>query len=127
MPHPLPEPTCRYVDDFGRPGDVGVIAFSGGVQAGAAWWRYRPAADPGYGYVADDIPELTVGVCPSHRRQRVATAMLLWLVGEARAARLPALSLSVEADNPALVVYQRAGFIVVEEADDALTLMLDMV
>jgi ribosomal protein S18 acetylase RimI-like enzyme len=77
--------------------------------------------------VADDIPELTVGVRPSHRRQRVATAMLLWLVGEARAERLPALSLSVEADNPALVVYQRAGFIVVEEADDGLTLMLDMV
>lgn len=126
MPDPLPEPTCRYADGFGRPGDAGVVALSGGVQAGAAWWRHRTAADPGYGYVADDIPELTVGVRPSDRRQRVATAMLSWLVGEAGDQRLPALSLSVEADNPALVVYQRAGFVVVEEADDALTLMLNI-
>jgi len=48
----------RYVEGFGRPGDGGVIAEEDGVPAGAAWYRLLPASDAGYGYVADDIPEL---------------------------------------------------------------------
>jgi GNAT superfamily N-acetyltransferase len=125
MPDRLPEPTCRYVDGFGRPGDHGVVASRGGALVGAAWWRHRTAADPGYGYLADDIPELTVAVRPAHRGSGVATAMLSWLTDEATAHGVSALSLSVESDNPAVDVYKRAGFVVVRGRDDAVTLRLD--
>jgi GNAT superfamily N-acetyltransferase len=125
-PARIPDPICRYVDGFGRPGDLGVVAARGGSAAGAAWWRYRTAADPGYGYLADDIPELTVAVRPAHRRCGVAAAMLSWLAERAAELHLPALSLSVETDNPALCVYQRAGFVPVGGDGGAQVLKLQL-
>lgn len=131
-PHPptpsrLPEPTRRYADGFGRPGDHGVIALCDGFPAGAAWWRHRTSDDPGYGYLAEDIPELTVAVRPAQRRKGLAAAMLSWLTREAAKHDLAALCLSVEKDNPAVGAYRAAGFVVVLEDEDALTMKLDIV
>lgn len=54
---------AHYVDGWMRPTDLGVVALSaGGAPLGAAWLRYFTAADPGYRYVRDDIPELSIGV-----------------------------------------------------------------
>ncbi len=96
----------EYAAGFGRPGDVGVVA----EGAGAAWCRLRPVTNPGYGYVADDIPELTIAVRASHRGQGIASALLDALKREAAAAGHHAISLSVEPDNPARRIYERAGF-----------------
>jgi hypothetical protein len=37
-----------------------------GGHAGAAWCRLLSGADRGYGYVADDIPEVALAVSPEH-------------------------------------------------------------
>jgi ribosomal protein S18 acetylase RimI-like enzyme len=100
----------RYVAGFGRPGDAGVIAEAGGEPAGAAWYRLLPASDAGYGYVADDVPELTIAVAAGHRGRGVAAELLERLKATAAAEGFRALSLSVEPDNPALRLYERAGF-----------------
>src|SRR3954451_1589454 len=53
----------RYLDDWGRPGDAGVVAIArDGRRLGAAWYRLFPIDDPGWGFVAADIPELSIGV-----------------------------------------------------------------
>ena len=64
-----PDPTAaaKYVDGFGRHGDAGVVAEVAGQDAGAAWYRLLPAHDRGYGFVAPDIPELTLGVASQAR------------------------------------------------------------
>ena len=107
---PDPDGPRRYVQGFGRPGDAGVIAETGGEPAGAAWYRLLPAADAGYGYVADDIPEVTIGVSAAHRGQGVAAELLERLKATAAADGLRGLSLSVEPDNHARRIYERAGF-----------------
>jgi hypothetical protein len=62
---PLPEEALalpeigRYIDGWGRPFDLGVI-FDGDV--GAAWIRLFTNDDHGYGFIAADVPELTIGV-----------------------------------------------------------------
>jgi ribosomal protein S18 acetylase RimI-like enzyme len=100
-----------YAAGFGRPGDVGVIAEDeSGRPAGAAWCRLRTSEDPGYGYVADDIPELTIAVSASHRGHGLATSLLQALKHAAAEAGFRALSLSVEPDNAARRIYERAGF-----------------
>ncbi|HEX5859292.1 MAG TPA: GNAT family N-acetyltransferase [Microbacterium sp.] len=120
---PDPDGPRRYVEGFGRPGDGGVIAETGGEPAGAAWYRLLPAADAGYGYVADDIPEVTIGVAAAHRGQGVAAELLERLKAAAAADGLRGLSLSVEPDNHALRIYERAGFEPAGGSGGSVTLM----
>jgi ribosomal protein S18 acetylase RimI-like enzyme len=120
---PDPDGPRRYVEGFGRPGDGGVIAEEHGKPAGAAWYRLLAADDAGYGYVADDVPELTIGVAAAFRGRGVAGELLERLKATAAAAGFRALSLSVEPDNHALRIYERAGFEPAGRSGGSLTLV----
>ena len=102
---------ARYVDEWGRPGDAGVIAAEQGVPIGAAWYRLFPPDAPGYGFLGVDIPELSIGVRPEWRGRGIGTALLGALIERARREGVRALSLSVEPDNPARRLYERHGFV----------------
>ena len=99
-----------YVEGWGRDGDAGVVAMEGGRRVGAAWYRLFSADGPGYGFVDERTPELTVGVVESERGRGVGTALVRALLQQARAAGFEAISLSVEPDNAAVRLYARAGF-----------------
>jgi ribosomal protein S18 acetylase RimI-like enzyme len=94
---------ARYVDGWGRAGDVGVVAHG---DVGAAWVRLFTDDDHGYGFVAADIPELSIGVAKEARGRGVGTALLEELL-----TRVGNVSLSVETDNPAVRLYERLGFV----------------
>ena len=103
-------PLSRYVDNWGRPGDVAVIAHETGNRVGAAWLRIFGPDEPGYGYVDDTTPELSIAVVPSRRRHGLGQELLDGLLAAARDAGHEAVSLSVEADSPAVGFYERNGF-----------------
>ncbi len=106
----------HYVTGWPRPDDFGVVAVAGAATVGAAWCRTFPATDPGYGFVADDVPEVSLGVMPEWRGCGIGTALLDDLIARARIRHLAAVSLSVEDGNRARNLYQRAGFSVVGRA-----------
>lgn len=109
--------TARYVEDWGRAGDTGVVAKDPqGVPVGAAWYRLFSMEEPGYGFVSELVPELSIAVIGSARGAGLGTALLSELIEEARREGHPALSLSVLCDNPAVRVYERLGFRAVEVA-----------
>ncbi|MGH3929327.1 MAG: hypothetical protein ACRDTF_05050 [Pseudonocardiaceae bacterium] len=58
---------AHYVNGWPRDGERGMIAEASGVPIGAAWLRLMPVHDPGYGFVAPDVPELSIGVVTSWR------------------------------------------------------------
>jgi len=120
-----PDPTApaKYLDGFGRHGDAGVVAELAGQGAGAAWYRLLPADDPGYGFVAADIPELTLGVASQARGRGIGTALMQRLLERAVADGIGALSLSVEPDNAALRLYLALGFERVGGSGGSLTLL----
>ena len=101
---------ARYVLNWGRKGDLGLIAKQDAVAVGAVWVRLWSTADRGYGYVADDIPELAIAVVPPRRGQGIGTALLVKLLQLAES-NFPAVCLSIREDNPALKLYKRAGFV----------------
>ena len=106
MPH-----VRRYIDGWGRPGDAGVVAVAAdGQRLGAAWYRRFPAEDPGWGFVGPDVPELSIGVAVEARGRGVGGALLDALLKLAREQGHRAVSLSVDRQNPARVLYERKGF-----------------
>jgi ribosomal protein S18 acetylase RimI-like enzyme len=118
----LAEPAlARYVTDWPREGDVGFVAEEA-VTVGAAWWRTFDTLDPGYGFVDEFTPELSIGVLSSARRRGIGTELLHALIDEAGRSALPALSLSVEPDNPATSLYRRLGFHELRRAGGSITM-----
>jgi ribosomal protein S18 acetylase RimI-like enzyme len=106
---------AHYAANWGRPGDIGYLASDAYRQpVGAAWLRLLAGHDRGYGYVDDTTPELAVAVMPGYRGQGIGTRLLIALL-DAAGESYDAVSLSVQADNPALRLYQRLGFEVVED------------
>jgi GNAT superfamily N-acetyltransferase len=116
----------HYVDGWPREGDFGIIAEQGGVPVGAAWCRIFSGEDPGFGYVAPDIPELSIAVAPANRGQGVGRALIAALVERARAEGIAALSLSVEDGNAAMRLYDEIGFRPAGRSGGAVTMMFDL-
>jgi ribosomal protein S18 acetylase RimI-like enzyme len=116
------DPVFRYVRSWGRPGDSGLIAIEDGNPVGAAWYRTFRRDAPGFGFVDDSTPELTIAVVPSRRGRGVGHELMTGLLERARREGYPAISLSVEKDSPAVKLYQRYGFERVRETPEALVM-----
>ena len=109
--------TAHYVAGWPRDTDLGVLAEADGQPVGAAWVRFRPAADPGYGFVGADVPELSIGVAAGWRGRGVGRALLRAIAGQARAHGIARISLSVERKNYAQRLYLSEGYRVVDSSD----------
>jgi ribosomal protein S18 acetylase RimI-like enzyme len=118
---------ARYAAGWGREGDFGLVAVSlMGERLGAAWYRLFDPAEPGYGFVGAEIPELSVAVRPSWRGRGIGTALVGGLIDQATAQGRPGLSLGVEDDNPARLLYRKLGFRKVGAAEDTHVLLLEL-
>jgi len=97
---------ARYADGWGtRSGDSGLIALVNGASVGAAWLRHFPASSPGYGFVGEGTPELSVAVLPAHRAKGIGSYLVEELLRGVNAT-----SLSCDPANPAWRLYIRLGF-----------------
>ncbi len=107
-PEILQQPEIKiYVENWGADSDQGVIAFNDDRPVGAVWVRKIKA----YGFVDEDIPELTIAVLPDFRGRGIGSNLMKQLFSFISS---EAISLSVTAENPAMKLYQRFGFDVVK-------------
>jgi GNAT superfamily N-acetyltransferase len=102
--------TAHYIAGWPRDTDLGVIAEADGERIGAASLRFLPAADPGYGFVAADVPELTIGVSLELRGRGVGRAPLRSIAEHAMSAGIRQISFSVERKNFAQKLYLSEGY-----------------
>nr|WP_246223734.1 N-acetyltransferase [Pseudarthrobacter psychrotolerans] len=117
----------HYLDGWPRAGDFGVVAETAeGTPVGAAWCRTFAVDDAGYGFVATDIPELTIGVLAGNRGTGVGTALMEGLIGQGSTRGLRGISLSVEDGNRARLLYERLGFRKVGRNGGSDTLLLEL-
>ena len=107
----MADPTLRsYIEGWGRPGDLAVIAVAANdADIGAAWVRLGTGAPEEFKVSDSRVPELAVAVLPAHRSEGVGTALLQELLTLCRH-QFPAILLSVREENPAVRFYQRLGF-----------------
>jgi GNAT superfamily N-acetyltransferase len=114
-------PVYRYVQNWGRPGDAGVVAMEGPHAYGAAWYRLFTANEPGFGFVDERTPELTIAVVPSRRGKGAGRELLEALLEQAREDGHPAVSLSTGPAQRAY--YEHFGFEPVRETPHAVTMV----
>jgi len=119
-------PLSRYVQGWGRRGDAAVIAVEDYWPVGAAWYRLFTRGEPGYGFVDEETPEISIAVVPNKRGHGHGSKLLDALIERARRDGFGELSLSVEPDNPALPLYERFGFRKVGENGGAWTMKAEL-
>lgn len=118
---------ARYHAEWGRPGDLGVLAEADGEVAGVAFCRRFTADDHGHGYVDEETPELAVAVAARHRGRGLGTRLMRELGERARAEGVRRLSLSVDAENPALRLYERLGYRELSRDEGGVRMVLELV
>ncbi len=102
---------AKVLAGWGRTGDLAMVATDGlGERIGAAWMRLWTVEDHVHGFVDAQTPELGIGVQRDFRRHGVGTALLLAVLGRAREDGVARVSLSVEIENVARLLYERFGF-----------------
>jgi GNAT superfamily N-acetyltransferase len=118
---------ARYLEDWGRPTDAALTLLDRNDEPiGAAWYRRFSAEAPGFGFVAEDVPEIAIALFPEFRRRRLGSLLLGALIGHARAHGEHGLSLSVVEVNPAKRLYLRHGFQVHSLHGDTVTMLLEL-
>lgn len=105
---------AMYLTGWPRPGDFGLVAEQDG-PVGAAWYRTFTDANHGYGFIAEDVPELAIAVIASRRHEGIGRRLLVDLIDASLAQGHPAISLRVNEDNPARGLYESTGFVLSEE------------
>jgi ribosomal protein S18 acetylase RimI-like enzyme len=116
----------KYYEAWGRGGDFGflLIQHPSELPVGGAFVRLYPKAKAGYGFIAEDIPELNLALLPDHRGHGHGTKLLKTLIKKVKAEGYTGISLSVDATNPALRLYQKLGFKLVSSKGNP-TMLLD--
>src|SRR5689334_21217951 len=93
----------------------------------ARWARLGTASTPrratAMGFVAEDVPELSIAVIASRRREGIGRTLLVELVEASVAHGYRALSLSVAESNPARALYESVGFVVTGRRGTSYTLV----
>lgn len=86
---------------------------------GAVWVRRMR----GYGHIDDYTPEMAVALYPQWRGQGVGTRLIDAMEQLLRRKGYAAVSLSVQRANPAVRLYERAGFTVAQANGEELVMV----
>ena len=112
-----------YVRGFGTaPHDHCLVAEVDGKIAGAVWVRVMDD----YGHVDDQTPSLAISLYPAYRGQGIGTQLLSQMLELLRQKEYPQVSLSVQKENYALRMYQKAGFETVEDRGEEVVMVRRM-
>ena len=79
---------AMYLAGWPRHGDYGLIAEQDG-PLGAAWYRTYTEVSHGYGFISEDVPELSIAVVASRRHEGIGRRLLVDLVDGQRRPGIP--------------------------------------
>ena len=113
----------RYVEHFGRKGDVAFVLVDGDKLVGGIWSRLFSDDCGGYGFVDESTPELGMAVFDGYRGRGFGTQLMQRLIDELVTHGFAKVSLSVDRRNAALRLYERFGFELVREQGNAYTML----
>jgi len=112
-----------YVRDFGvSPHDHCLVAECNGKIVGAVWVRMMED----YGHLDNQTPSLAISLYIEYRGQGIGTQLLDQMLDLLRHEGYGQVSLSVQKENPALHMYQKAGFVVVADRGEEVLMVVHL-
>lgn len=123
LAHPA---VAMYHEDWGRPGDFGLIAQDGDKRIGAIWCRLFTEKLHGDGFVDEETPEMAIAVVDGRRGLGIGSSLLGAFAEQAKGAGIRQMSLSVDADNPAKRLYRKVGYVEFSPDDDKDRMLLSL-
>lgn len=112
-----------YIAGFGtHSGDDCLVAEAEGTVVGAAWSRIMED----YGHIDSSTPSLAISMLPGYRGLGIGTQLLNGLLLLLQENGYLRASLSVQKENPALRLYERAGFQILAERDTEYLMLRDI-
>lgn len=118
----VPE-VSRYVKNFGRPGDICLVAELDGELVGAIWTRLYSKDEKGFGFVNEKTPELSMAVKEEQRSRGIGRMLMNRMMEKLKAEGYKQVSLSVDKRNFAYKLYRKFGFVVVGSTEDSFTMV----
>ena len=113
----------KYVEKWGKDKfDIALVMEFNNQLVGAIWGRLLTSENKGFGYVDDNIPELSMAVKNEYRNQGIGTKLIKAIVSEYQKIGVKYLSLSVDKANKAINLYKRLGCEIVAETETSWTM-----
>lgn len=118
-----PSLSC-YIDAFGSGAcDYALAAvLPDDTVVGVAWTRLLPDHTP----LTNDVPTLAIAVLPGYRGHGIGTALIHAILESLTHHGCSSVSLSVQKANPALRLYQRAGFTIALDNGEELVMVREL-
>jgi len=116
----------KYYEQYGNSNDLGYVALerNTGKLVGAIWLRLFDDSNKGWGFIESTIPELSMAVDYEFRGIGIGKYLLTHLL-EFSQSKYPRISLSVDIDNYAKLLYLKLGFVEVNIEGNSVTMLLD--
>lgn len=113
-----------YIDGFGSGAcDYALAAvLPDDTVVGVVWTRLLPDHAP----LANDVPTLAIAVLPGYRGHGIGTALIHAILESITHHGCSSVSLSVQKANPALRLYQRAGFRIAQDNGEELVMVREL-
>ncbi|MRN53230.1 GNAT family N-acetyltransferase [Paenibacillus monticola] len=101
----------KYSENWGRKGDMALIALYDNIPIGAVWYRLFDETNKGYGFIDCETPELGIAIHSNFRQQGLGLRLMEEIIQQAISDGYKSLSLSVDPENQVAVqLYEKLGF-----------------
>ncbi|MFW6287388.1 MAG: N-acetyltransferase family protein [bacterium] len=107
-----------YIEDFGKPDDLCLVAEVDEEVVGAVWTRILCGEVKGYGNIDDETPEFAISLYKEYRNKGIGTALMKNMLKLLKNHGYERTSLAVQKDNYAVKMYEKVGFKITKELDE---------
>jgi ribosomal protein S18 acetylase RimI-like enzyme len=117
----------KYIKDFGREGDLCLVAQLNGELVGAIWTRHFNEMNKAYGFVDSNTPELAMALYEQFRKKGIGSALLNTMIKTLTDKGYKQVSLSVDIINYAYDLYKKTGFIDYKLVGESMTMIKKLI
>lgn len=113
------EPELKiFIEDFGKPDDLCLVAEVAGKIIGAVWTRILCGNVKGFGNIDEYTPEFAISIYKEFRGRGIGTELMRSMLHLLKNKDYKQASLAVQKDNYAVAMYKKVGFKIIGETEE---------